>query len=1835
MITTELVKPAHRGLFAIGALLGLACAAIAGFTGIGLGAAVVSALLGAAALRLTHVALTGARAAPGQSLIDAIVLAALVAAHDDAIPIWQVPDQWVQLLRLSAAGAAVACAMYVASSIAVQARARRHFALRESVCVLLAPVLFNLLLSLASAKLMNQLGGWASFGLLEPGLAAATFGRMLVLIAFAEALTATFGVMITGRPSRDPRLHGLLIATAVHAALTPLIADLPLGVAPAGAFVQQVVAVAAAALAQAGLWAIVYLHTGVAIDAMGGTPPTFAVSLYHFKAGFPRGLIYGGVFIFLVLAGADFLRAPVLVEAARMSLPLFAGIGGALLFPLAQTIIASADGTPPFFGRLAASYREPRSYVRGVVVGLGCLFALDSQLRHAYDLIRFGALFLIGALAYGGVDLVCDLRAALVAPEGRWRRHIQGWRVYALGAVLGGLVGGALGWYFDAAQIDVVTAKFWAYADLSYPAAGRPAGDLTIYPWFNKWGTLDLGTYNSGVKLFYDESLSGMINWSIAAPLFGINFFFLAALFQRSLTPLRTLLSSEGFEGLVAQAVRVLRWGLWMAPIINTFLRQSADPAWYNQDGAVRTLFATVTNLVMPAGDYRAASLAVFTGLLAYDWLRILIWFDHMGLRVATLVNLSFIGGDRADEAAARFAGHPARTRFIPEGIRRFGTWAPLLIPFYIPRGAEWDTAWTGAEHIRNTSPPVASPVVWLSIGYAIAAVTGLSAAVAISRRLLGRKRSRPGPAVTGLPAVVAEGRVRFELSNGLLRLDLLPDGRGHTHIEGMVRKANPIDFTPIMTDPLQLRGPFFYVRDAASAETWSIGYEPGHRTGPDYSVSQSRPNCFRLRNTVEDLVAEAEVSLAEDDCVEIWRVALTNRSGEARSITLVSFRELVLHEPASYTHDPAFNAMHVETWFVRPLNAILARNRLLHDPRTKRTSREIFFHAAVDGKGARLAGYEDSRTRFIGDGDVRRPQGLAPGRPRSLDDQGLLYTFDPAASLTLSVDLAAGETCEAIFVDGYAHDETAAVELLAKHLRLPQVPASELASLMGRTRLLEPLPRHAAAWPFEFSEAGKELRLTHRTPRPWAHLLANPFGIGAIVSNEGAIHSFAGNERENALTPFCFESVPSSLPGQLIYVVDLETGEADCAGFVPFRRADARYEVRYGLGTAVFRCRRGELELELTYFVLPDGRADLRLLHVVNHAPRAKRFRVVPYFEMALAQSAADSLGRLEVIRDQPSEALLFSNPANDFQRGWAFAATSLTAAATETVRARFIGSAGRDLTNPVMVETGEADGSRLDSGRRVAAFAGVVTVPASGAVDVAVVLGQIETRDQACMAASTLRDPAAARAALKATRAWWAERSDTIHVETNQPAFDRLVNHWLPYQVITSRLWGRCGPDQRGGAFGFRDQLQDVLPLLFFDPNLARRQIVLHAGQQFPEGDVLKWWHNAPDGRTGIGERTRASDPHLWLPYLVVHYLAATDDRSVLDEEVAYLDAPAVPDDAVDLFVAPRASRERASVHDHCLRALDLAVANIGRHGLPLIGTGDWNDSIDFAGAKGKGESVWVGFFLYEILVGFAAICETTAAGRASAYRAAAARLKQALDEVWLGDHYPLAFDDEGEVLDTMSAMTSAWPILSGAVDFERGRQALENGLARLEKADRILLSTPPFTDQSKPYPGRVADYPPGVRENGGQYSHGASWCINAYVRLADMARHRGEGALAARFMARAFTCWRKISPIDKMEGEALAVYGLAPHQQAADIYDGEGHGGRGGWSWYTGSAARMLSAAYRILGLRIVNNQVVVPPDLFEPKGDLIVNAVRIKGNVVASPEWTREAQTAATA
>jgi cyclic beta-1,2-glucan synthetase len=1766
-------------------------------------AALGAALAGALALWGFTLALTDDSGGPKSFLIDFGALAALGFAVAPNAALWGPTQTVLDLLSLTSVGGVVATTLYLAAAVIGLLVRGRRTAPRACMALVVLPFVFNLLLALGSPLLERaafSLGG--EFGL---PLARVVL-RGAILFVVNEAVVYGACIAMGRRLAPDRRLHLVLLLAAYAAAATPPIAEAGslAWLAHFYAIPRILGASLAAALAQAGLWAEVYLVTGVLGDILHDSPPVARRLYGYWRSGAGKGAVYGGVFVALILSIQAFVSAPEAVSLFLASGLVGAALAGAALFPLGRTILESTDSTPPFVQRLKQSYRRPANFVCGAVVGAGILLAFARGLPEADGLARFlfgfafGALAYIAALAYAdGADIYAG-----------FRKRPRAWRPYALGALIGGVVGGAVSWYFDLSQLDVVRSHFIDHAHVNFGVAGRPDTAYVITPFFSKWGAINMGNVDGGVRLFYLESLSGVIQWIFAAPLFSINLFFLTALLKRDLGPLRMLFSAEGARRLADNAIVVLRWGLWMAPIIYAFLKVAPNPTWYNQDGLIRTGVAATMSATMGPAQFRDWSLSIFTALLSYDWLRVLIWFDHMGLRVATLVNLSFVGGDMADESAAHFLGAKARSRAIPEGVRRFGTWAPLLIPFYIPRGADWDKAWDAAAVAHNAGAP---PVVTLLLGYALFA---LALCVALAIFIL----TRPGA------KSAARANEPLALGNGLLSLNLARDGQNFLRVETAARRGPSIDMTRAVDDPILPRGAFLYFSETprgAAPRLWSLAGQP---TGSGFGTFAAvAPDRAELKGALHDLRCEASVEMAPGEAVALWRLRLTNLSSAPRKLRIASYRDLVMNEGGVERRDAAYNALHVGTTFVRPLGAIFARNRLLKnqtgDFASKRLSREIAFHAVRVGEAGRLVGYEDVRARFFGLGQRRAPDALTRGLLlRDPEDEGLLYGFDPCAALLVEIELAPNASVDLDWVDGWSENEGEAAKLIARHLG-SALPAETLAATFARRRVLAPaiLP---VAPRFAFSEDGREVRTAPAAPRPFSHVMAGPHGLGAVATHDGDIFAFYRNARANSLTPFRMGEGRNAPPGQAIYVVEKDSGEAHSATLLPLRRPDTRYDAVFGRGYVTFTSESPTLALEQLLFVAPDEPVQIQLLTIRNRTDREQTYRIAPVVEIVLAETPPDSVGGVLVETDDSGRGLYFSNPGNDFVQGWAFVSTSLDADCRESSRAKILGRADAAPRVPFLAAHGHVDPGAEDDGRRAAGFAGVIALPPGGEARICVALGAVKTlagAQELALRAATL-DFAEEKLSLLET--FWDDMLGALRVETNRPDFDRLVNDWLPYQLLTARLWGRTGPSQRSGAYGYRDQLQDVLPLILLAPELARQQILLHGRQQFVEGDVLKWWHESPSGGVGIGERTHASDPHLWLPYVATRYVAATGDRAILEEILPFIEGDHVPPGVEGHVISPLPSRERATLFDHCRRAIDHTLGRFGANGLPLMGAGDWDDGMNLVGFRGRGESAWVGFFLFDILTRFIRLCEERGEITLAAnYRDRAENLQAALANCWRGDRFVRAFADDGAEFLPMGAMSSAWPALSGAETGERGRKALENGLAALDKGDRVLLVTPPYDENSKPFPGRSADYPPGVRENGGQYTHGSSWFVDALAKMAEKAERDGYQAQADADLARAFGVWESLSPLTKTTPDKIDLYGLPPHQQPADVYDGSGYAGRGGWAWYSGAAARMVSAAYALLGVGMEAGELKLRADAFTEKGGLKLKSVTFKGKV----------------
>ncbi|HWA82898.1 MAG TPA: protein ndvB, partial [Fimbriimonadaceae bacterium] len=475
----------------------------------------------------------------------------------------------------------------------------------------------------------------------------------------------------------------------------------------------------------------------------------------------------------------------------------------------------------------------------------------------------------------------------------------------------------------------------------------------------------------------------------------------------------------------------------------------------------------------------------------------------------------------------------------------------------------------------------------------------------------------------------------------------------------------------------------------------------------------------------------------------------------------------------------------------------------------------------------------------------------------------------------------------------------------------------------------------------------------------------------------------------------------------------------------------------------------------------------------------------------------------------------------------------------------------------------------------------------------DITFLLGAARSQEEARTLIHRFGRPGAASEALRSVRDFWDDTLGALTVETPNRAANLMLNRWLLTQVLSCRLWGRSGFYQSGGAYGFRDQLQDVLALLYSQPALAREHLLRSAARQFVEGDVQHWWHS----ETGAGVRTRISDDLLWLPYATARYVEVTGDASVLDETAPFLEGRLLDRSEHDAYFVPTVSPETATLWEHCRRAIEKG-ATAGAHGLPLIGGGDWNDGLDRVGANGQGESVWLAWFLVQVFHDFAAMTAPRDPAAAEALRKRAKELAAKIEkEAWDGEWYRRAYFDDGTPLGSktspeaqIDSLPQSWAAITGAGSKERARQAMRSVSERLvRKDDRIvLLFTPPF-DESDLQPGYIKGYPPGVRENGGQYTHGSLWTAMAWARL-------GDGAEAVELLD-------IMNPVRHASNPDL--YLVEPYAVAADIYALPGRVGMGGWTWYTGSASWLYRIwIEEVLGFKLRGNRLtlepVMPPD-----------------------------------
>ena len=613
-----------------------------------------------------------------------------------------------------------------------------------------------------------------------------------------------------------------------------------------------------------------------------------------------------------------------------------------------------------------------------------------------------------------------------------------------------------------------------------------------------------------------------------------------------------------------------------------------------------------------------------------------------------------------------------------------------------------------------------------------------------------------------------------------------------------------------------------------------------------------------------------------------------------------------------------------------------------------------------------------------------------------------------------------------------------------------------------------------------------------------------------------------------------------------------------------------------HGAGYTTWHRRSHGFEQELRVFVAHDDPVKIARLELRNCWRRPRRITVTYYAEWLLGAMRSASRAHVICEYDASLGALLARNPwTPDFAARVAFLGSSLPPHGLTTDRQEFLGREGDPRRPAALVRLG-LSGRVAPGADPCAALQNHLEIPAEGTAEVVFVLGQGRDGEHADALLRRWRDPAHVEVGWKELNLTWDKRLGAVQVKTPDPAFDLMINRWLPYQTMASRILARAGFYQAGGAIGFRDQLQDHLALLLTEPDRVRRHLLACAARQFGEGDVLHWWH-PPSGR---GIRSRCSDDLLWLPYAVVHYVEATGDSSVLDEEVPFLRAPPLAPDEDDRYAVFEATPDRRSVFEHCERALERGVTR-GAHGLPLIGAGDWNDGMDRVGRRGRGESVWLAWFAAHTTQAFAELCDRRGEGElAERWRQRARELERAVeDTAWDGKWYVRAFDDDGRTWGSaacdecrIDSISQSWSVLAGTGTTERAREALESAESELlRREDRVIrLLWPPF-DATPRDPGYIKAYPPGIRENGGQYTHAAVWLL--------------------------------LNPIHRAASRAEAVrYRVEPYALAADIGSVPPQLGRGGWTWYTGSAAwTWRFGLERMLGLRLHDGDLLIDPCL----------------------------------
>ncbi len=820
---------------------------------------------------------------------------------------------------------------------------------------------------------------------------------------------------------------------------------------------------------------------------------------------------------------------------------------------------------------------------------------------------------------------------------------------------------------------------------------------------------------------------------------------------------------------------------------------------------------------------------------------------------------------------------------------------------------------------------------------------------------------------------------------------------------------------------------------------------------------------------------------------------------------------------------------------------------------------------------------------------------GAAPSDGGEADDPGrgrvFLLSRDSMAPASRELLQCAAR---AIFVAraGPLHDQLA---LLREADTAPPRPRARSEATGARAQAQTAIPTLEFFNGFGgFAADGREyvmvLEAGQWTPAPWINVIANPH-FGTLVSADGAGSTWSINAQQNQLTPWSNDPV-SNAPAEAIYIRDEDSGDLWSATPLPIRAATDPYVIRHGFGYSRFEHASHGIGSALLQFVPLEDPLKVSRLKIVNRSAQTRNLSITYYVEWVLGNQRSRAAPFIVTELDAETFALTSRNPWSvDFHARVGFMDMGGRQQCCTGDRGEFIGRHG-SLAEPAALLGASQLSNRVGGGYDpCGATQCRFTLRPGEDTEIVLTLGQEASKSGALALIKRYRD-LDLDAAFRAVADFWQRTLGALQVRTPDRSMDLLQNGWLLYQTLACRLWARTAFYQSSGAYGYRDQLQDVMALCVAQPAVAREHILRAASRQFAAGDVQHWWLPM----SGQGIKTRVSDDRIWLPFVVAHYIEVTGDAAVLDEGVSFLEGGPLAAGQPELFSAPAATVETASLYEHCVLALDSSLA-VGSHGLPLFGAGDWNDGMNRVGVAGRGESVWLGWFLHATLHRFARLADGRSDSAKSAlWRQHAAEVQQAIErEAWDGEWYRRGYFDDGTALGSVAneecridSISQSWGVISGAAERTRALRAMsEVDLQLVSRSDGLVrLLAPPF-DRSEPDPGYIRAYPPGLRENGGQYTHAALWTTLAFAQL-------GDGDRAAEL-------WSLINPINHSSARArVDRYKVEPNVVCADVYSAPGHVGRGGWTWYTGSAGWMYRTAMEgILGIHVRGDMLRISP------------------------------------